>query len=146
MQQLFWIDAQRHVWPERAMQLADGFDLDLWFEHAGFEFDRVEAIPCPHLLDLRYKRFGRERFAIFIVACVGLFPAAAGLLVEGVGGERHGVSHAPADKVADGLTDGFSDQVKTCDLDRGEGAGRGVQRVFTRDEPGLGMIGSRLRR
>ena len=94
---------------------------------------------------LRDKAFGGKRFAIFILAQVVAFPAAARMLVEWIGAERHGIAHPCAEQIAERNLERFADEIEAGGLDRGIGARRGVERVFAWHQHGLGHARRRCR-
>jgi hypothetical protein len=111
------IDAEGHGGAEFLVKELQGFDFEVRFQDTGLELDRTESVTGDHGLDLPDERVGREGFAIFILAPVVSLAAPAGVLVEGIGGERDFVADAAADEFADGLADGFSDEVEAGDFD-----------------------------
>ena len=131
------IDPQRHRLAKRLAELAQCLDLDLRREHAALELDGAKAVLGAQLLNLRDERLRREGLAVFVVAQIVTLAATAGVLVERVRGERHLVAHAATDEITNRLADGFADQVEASRLDRGVGAGVGVERVFAGNVVGL---------
>ncbi len=50
------------------------------------------------------------------------------------------IAHPPAKQIADRLADGLADEIQAGDLEGRVGAGRGVERVFARDQVGLRAV------
>ena len=139
------IDAQRHVVAEGGVQRLDRRDLDRRVEHPGLQLDLAEAVGGAHLLRLADHRLGRQALAVLVGALVVALAAAAGVLVEQVGRERHGAAGAAAEQVADRAPEGAADQVEAGQLDRREQAVAGVERVLAGDAVGLRSIAVRGR-
>ena len=93
-------------------------------------------------MHLANERLRRQCLAVLVITNVIALAAAAGVLVKRVRGKRHLVPDASADEVTDRLADRLANQVEAGGLDRGVGAGVGVERVFAGDTVGLRSLQS----
>lgn len=134
------VDAEGVPGAEFLAEEADGFDFLVRGKDAAFEFDFLEAVLADHLVALADQGFGGKALAVLIIASVGTEAAAARVFVEEVSGEGGGGAGSAAEEVADGLVEGFADDVEAGGFDGGEGAGAGITGIFAGDEPGLGAV------
>ena len=69
----------------------------------------------------------RQRLAVDVLAHIVARPAAAGVLVEEVGAERHRVANLAPEQIVDRPPDRLADQVERGDLDRAVDPLRGLK-------------------
>ena len=137
------IDAQGHVGSELRSQLQDRLDFLVRAEHAALELDVLESVFVDHRAHLRHDRGGRQALAVLVLAGVGTLAAAARVLVERVGRERHGVPAAAAEQVAHRHARAATDQVQAGGLQRGVRARPGIEGILAGRAHDVGALGPR---
>ena len=114
-------------------KLLDGLDFYFGVEYAAFELYFLKAVSFDHLAYLCDELLGRESLAVFILAKIFTFAAAAAVFVKGISRERDGIAYSSANEITGGNIESFADEVEDGRLDGGVGSSIAVERVFPRD-------------